>query len=472
MNKSIRLILISNSAPSYLAKMLDMHNNIDLDYLSLISNEKPEFYVDDYKFFRDCTFGTHEANNLNLVPLDDKLLSEFANVQTEFMQMMERYENYSSLIVYENRLNLYHFFLQYWFSYIIQHKINLLFSTTIPHAGYDFIIYSICKYLNIQVIMFQRIPLVIPGNVSIYSLTDIKQHIPELASLYKKYYSQSSPIKLNKRISSYLVLQETNVGKTFTRAPDYNVFRYAYIFVSSRFIAYKRLKKYIRAFDFFSRVKQIARTRSAKPRLMVHPNMSDKFVLLALHFQPEASTSPLGGHFVHQDFVLSLLQNALPNDVKIYVKAHPRGGFSSKFLCRYKEDGRTILIDPKINSLQIIKSSLAVATVTGTAGWEAFLNKKPVLMFGHYFYSSAPGVFSVRSVEDIKNAIDQILNPSFVINDKMVTSYLRALQDTTFPGWVDHAYRQFSDLSVEQNNINIFHSILSHLGIPATKNLD
>ena len=468
MNKSIRLIYIANGARSYLSKMLDMHNNIDLDYISLISDEKPEFYVDDYKFFRDCTFGTHEANNLNLVSLDGKLLSEFANVQSDFMQMMERYENYSSLIVYENRLKLYHFFLEYWFNYIMQHKINLFVTTTIPHVGYDFIIYSICKYLNIKVITFQRIPVVIPDNVSLYSMTDIKQHIPELASLYKKYYSQSSPIILNKRISSYLVLQETNIGKTFTGAPVNNVFRYAFIFVSSRFIAYKRLKKYIRFFDFFSRLRQIARTRSAKPRLMAHPNMSDKFVLLALHFQPEASTSPLGGFFVHQDLVLSLLQNALQKDVKIYVKAHPRGGFSSKFLRRYKEDGRTFLVDPKINSLQMIKSSLAVATVTGTAGWEAFLNKKPVLMFGHYFYSSAPGVFSVRSVEEIKNAIDQILNPSFVINDKMVTSFLRALQDTTFAGYVDHRYEQYSDLSVEQNNINIFHSILSHLGIPET----
>ena len=53
--------------------------------------EKPEFYVDDYKFFRDCTFGTHEANNLNLVPLDDKLLSEFEHFANQLGKSIDLY---------------------------------------------------------------------------------------------------------------------------------------------------------------------------------------------------------------------------------------------------------------------------------------------------------------------------------------------------------------------------------------------
>ena len=133
-------------------------------------------------------------------------------------------------------------------------------------------------------------------------------------------------------------------------------------------------------------------------------------------------------------------------------------------MTRLSIQDRVTFIHPSVNSLDLIKNSLAVATVTGTAGWEGFLNGKPVLMFGNYFYQDAPGVFKVSSSSEIKNVISEISSkkyksPSIV----QIKAFLMAVQDLTFEGWVDNRYHSNSRISYEQNNLNICEKIIEQL---------
>ena len=116
-----------------------------------------------------------------------------------------------------------------------------------------------------------------------------------------------------------------------------------------------------------------------------------------------------------------------------------------------------------MNSYKLISKSLAVATITGTAGWEAFVNKKPVLMFGSYFYQDAPGVFKVETAEESRDAISRILSGQTEIKDNMVTAFLKAVNDLSFPGWVDNRYAPMSGLTEEQNCKNIASQIATVL---------
>ena len=47
----------------------------------------------------------------------------------------------------------------------------------------------------------------------------------------------------------------------------------------------------------------------------------------------------------------------------------------------------------EVPTLELIAKSRAVATVTGTAGWEALQMGKPVLCFGFAWYRAFPGVY-------------------------------------------------------------------------------
>jgi hypothetical protein len=119
-----------------------------------------------------------------------------------------------------------------------------------------------------------------------------------------------------------------------------------------------------------------------------------KYVYFPLHLQPEMTTSALGGPFVDQALAIELLSSILPNDIKIYVKENPKQmGFmrGPTFFHRVQRLKNVQLVPENINSHELIRNSIFVATITGTAGWEALSAGKVALVFGNAWYRSLPG---------------------------------------------------------------------------------
>lgn len=50
------------------------------------------------------------------------------------------------------------------------------------------------------------------------------------------------------------------------------------------------------------------------------------------------------------------------------------------------------IIDPSVSTFDLAKAARATLTVTGTAGWEAYLLGRPVIVLGDVFYNFLPGV--------------------------------------------------------------------------------
>ena len=76
------------------------------------------------------------------------------------------------------------------------------------------------------------------------------------------------------------------------------------------------------------------RLKKTYDRLCSDPDLSQPYIYVALHYQPEQTTSPSGGVYVHQDLMVGLLASHLPSGWKIYVKEHeacnsPPGGGTS-----------------------------------------------------------------------------------------------------------------------------------------------
>ena len=166
-------------------------------------------------------------------------------------------------------------------------------------------------------------------------------------------------------------------------------------------------------------------------------NNTENYVYFPMQYQPERTTCPDGGKFSNQISAISLIATSLPKDWSLVVKEHPSQfnylgfGEQSRSESYYKNllKLKNIKFAPlNTSSLELIKNSRAVATITGQAGWESLLNQIPVICLGTVWYGLCRGVFKVKNVEDANNAFLQIKN-GYKINKRDIEMYLGALED-------------------------------------------
>jgi hypothetical protein len=141
------------------------------------------------------------------------------------------------------------------------------------------------------------------------------------------------------------------------------------------------------------------------------------YVYVALHLQPERTTSSLGGVFADQYLVIDMLARMVPAGWRVYVKEHPSQfyppfcGERSRHADFYREVSalpNVTLVSLSVSTFDLIDNARAVATVTGTVGWEAVLRGRPALVFGSAWYRHCDGVWFVPTEAALRAAFDAI----------------------------------------------------------------
>jgi len=130
------------------------------------------------------------------------------------------------------------------------------------------------------------------------------------------------------------------------------------------------------------------------------PVSGDKYVYFPLHYQPEASTLVCAPKYEKQEFFIDSWAKSLPSDTVLYVKEHYElvGNRPYSFYKRLRMYPNVRIIDPWVPSIELIRGSEAVTTLTGTAGWEAAILSKPVYLAGNIYYDNAPGVYKTNDI--------------------------------------------------------------------------
>jgi hypothetical protein len=166
-------------------------------------------------------------------------------------------------------------------------------------------------------------------------------------------------------------------------------------------------------------------------------NLDEPYVYFPLHLQPEMTTSTLGDQYNDQLLALERLHLETPDDWFIYIKENPiqtevmRGDW---FFERLKALPKVKMAPIQTSTYQLIKHSRFVATITGTAGWEAISGGKNVLVFGRPWYLSLPGVFKYKNGFSLDNLVN---NP---IDHELLELALSQLMKKTGKGIMDEAY--------------------------------
>lgn len=232
---------------------------------------------------------------------------------------------------------------------------------------------------------------------------------------------------------------------------------YAYMY-------FKNYKRLLNPIHFYFRYQ-------ASKKFYNKADLSKKYVLYTLHYQPEASTCVRAQKYEKQLFFIDSLAKSLSADMVLYVKEHYAnlGHRPIRFYKELKQLPNVVLIDPLENTRDLILHAQAVTTLTGTAGWEAMLLRKPVIVGGKVYYSNAPGVMPV---DDIYGQSTSLLNSWTEPSRDDVIQYLCEYMRSLSPGL---AY--FSDGKIyEPNNMKMlaksaYHHMDKRLRAKAIKGL-
>ena len=403
--------------------------------------------------------GEYNVDWNTIEPLDKKILSQLHSCETMFLKMIGRIEKVVGIWSYEKRKVIYLKHVRFWRHILITKKIDLFLLANIPHEGFSYVIYPLCKLLDIPILfMHQTIP------EFLYFVNDLDDFFPELRNTYQEFLQSNEDVKLepnsrgerlflfqtsktNNPTPFYMKKKHINIKKTIKKKKR-RLVRILKILSSSYF--YNVLFQLEKDTVFFYKIIgwRLLRVRNIILRLFYErccekPNLDTTYVYFPLHLQPELSTCPLAWDYVDQSLIVSLVSRCLPDNVKIYVKENPKQDrfYRSKvFYKKLMNTKNVVLISRKFDTYTLINHCSCVVTATGTAGWEAIFRRKPVLLFGTIFYQYAPGVYRIETVEDCKKAIKEIFEQNKKPEIDKVKMFVKAFEQNTIPVYCDEIY--------------------------------
>lgn len=434
--------------------------------------DKKEFPNTIFHEYNDARAGisSPQVDGSLFEPPSESLINKLLDIESIILIMMNKSFEWMS----ENqKKHLYYKYIQYWDGVIKKYKPDAIVMPSAPHTVYDIVIYGLAKLYNIKVIMFELTALhdravsmsefafgCEPLQRQLLEDTGKNFSITELDPDIRKYYDNQMNPNESSTPDIIKVLDSIYSPINIMKAKSTAIFRS------------------VRDKNFIERVgKRLLRWRKGNPKkeyesLQTTPDFSRKYIYLALHYQPECSTSPLGGIFVDQILAIEILSFCLPKDWLIYVKEQPfqwkpRG--NTYFSYRYKGYYETInklknvrLAPLNTDTFSLIGNAQAVASIAGTAPWEGLLRRKPGIIFGYPWYRDCHGIFKVSDVESCNKAISTIAN-GFKVDHQKIINYLVSFQKVALNAFRSSHIRDMSPISVEQNIKNHIKMILKEL---------
>lgn len=387
--------------------------------LSLSVDRKLDWRVAKYgssDVLKDCV----GASLTSFPRLSKNQIEKAAHIEQIYLKMADRLGEFES---YQWRKDLYLDHLEFWWGLIEISNFSFFLFENVPHEGFDFIAYGLARLHGCPTCGFFQLPIRPRESYFLQLWTDISdlggvyrfnkerslfddswqskfQHYlaltdraPESIEPFTRASATNSLAKLNGLLSKVIKIVETD-----------NAFHRKGVSVNVR-----RVLRFLDLYDPY--IPNLAFLAKDYKRFAVAPDLGAKYIYFALHYQPELSTSPLGGVFVDQLNIIKILSTVAVNlDLQVYVKEHPRSGKALGARSRvFYRDVNNLpnvrLIQKNWCSYKLIDNAVAVAAVTGSTGFEASLRNRKVLMFGSRFYSEASNVYLVDSTASVLRAL-------------------------------------------------------------------
>ncbi len=428
-------------------------------------------------------------------PIDAESIERMYSYGWHGLSMLSRADTGKSTFV--QKRHMYYAYIKFWYGLIKKLKPDTIVFVATPPSAVLFVLYGIARVLGIRVVSLER--LIIDSRTLI--VTDFEKGSEALRDTYAQIKDTKHTIDdVSEDLRAYYIKNTTHTDSQNTRFSHLSThnnnmpFRVPSIqkilkhFVTFTFVkttvsyismlVSKRKTHYFNADLTGLQWMFLKRKWGSKARMFKkeytqyqkNPNYEKNYVYVPLAFQPEQTTCPMGGVYDDQLLMIDMLSHNLPEGWVLYVKEHLPQWYphsSESHLYRYEGYYAEIanmknvqLIPAETSPKKMIAHAQAVATVTGTAGWEALLKNIPVLVFGSIWYMYCEGVFRVTSNENCKEAFSSIQN-GYIPDSQRVINYLVALDKVSIKSknYKTRAYIQNDDVSEHENISNLTESI-------------
>ncbi|MEL6679532.1 MAG: hypothetical protein AAFQ51_12560 [Pseudomonadota bacterium] len=355
-----------------------------------------------------------------------------AEGMTRFHRSQRRMEHFrpqlaASWVDLENRFQSA---LHWYYDLLTRHRIDTVVFANVPHEGSLPILYDLSKALGVRTVVCLQ--SILPDRIWIVEdITDLGAFETTPGG------ALSPPIPLPEapEIPFYMA----NLPKNRTTAARIRYAREAVKFgtkaLSLSFLfnarAYEKNKERLR-------IARMTYQMETLPDEIYGTYDPDRpYVYVPLHLQPEMTTDLLGGAYADQLLMLEELRRALPDDIEIYAKENPKQQSFMRepsFFKRLSAIPGVRYLPPTIPSFALARGARAIATVTGTAGWEGVQIGKPVILFGLGWYMRMPGVFAWAGAQTVADAL------SWEADRGAAEAAFEALCKRAYGGITDKAY--------------------------------
>lgn len=305
-------------------------------------------------------------------------------------------------------VNIFNMWINYYYKLFKENKVEIVIFSDNPHFGVDSIAKDVADAMGIKAIMFMQSSR--PNKFWAFSDIDdigmfdtLKNDNVEIIEVEKKhekdlFYMKEINAKYDNNIIEklYLMFKATTniIISSMDKVVNLVMKKEKDIYIRMILKSYNTIYKKIRRFY----CEKLYNLNLCKNYTKV--NINSDYVYFPLHMQPEMTTSVLGKEYCDQLLAIERLSELIPDTWSIYVKENPKQTYymrEENFFKRLSLIPKTKLVEKKCNTYELIKKSKFVATISGTAGWEAISGGKNVLIFGLAWYRSLPGVFEYKN---------------------------------------------------------------------------
>ena len=315
-----------------------------------------------------------------------------------FIRMQDRvyYQKMLPRGTWMDTVNKLETMIHFFYGLLVRGRIRYVISSNIPHEGPHIVLYFLAREMGLTNILATQSlfpdAFWIIQEIDDYGRFDTGQHRPHAGFAIerdpqKPFYMNKIPLLDPMR---YRLFMATTALKIAMKAP-------------LAAAGYRRRTFRKSVFKFKERVGWYNLHGQQEYGC---PAQGERYVYFPLHLQPEMTTDTLGHAYCDQLLAVEELVRRLPEDVWVYLKENPKQTGRMRepsFHARLARIPRTRYLPIQTSSFDLIRGSEAVATITGTAGWEALQMGKPVLCFGSAWYRSLPGAFDWSTDFDYAN---------------------------------------------------------------------
>jgi hypothetical protein len=277
---------------------------------------------------------------------------------------------------------------------------------------------------------------------------EVYREFPHIRKDYERYSSRTKEDDFLAKARDYMQNKERKyegVIVSFPRFPYRNFFMSTLKcpFVTAKYYLKKayldnEIKGYHRGY-YYRNIHNPLKDRFLRMSLPYFPAEKLKeleYAYYPLHVEPEIALSLFGREYLNQIELVRNIAKALPVTWKLVVKDHPAGvgrrniGYYKKLM----EIPNVVLVSHYVDSMAVIKNAKLVFTVSGFSGFEAILEKKPVITFGRTFYDVLPDciVRHVQSLQDLPDTVSKLLD-NYRYSEKDVVCLIAAVMKNSVP---------------------------------------